>query len=109
MGDESRGLQTSTESSGIMSPGTELKHIHFNEQVEQYMAVDGKGMGVESAWYGDDGDSDDDVMLKQVSRSNPSSRGEVPSQSQRRARPLPRFPQRPLITARIHLSPRRQL
>ncbi|CAH0016924.1 unnamed protein product [Clonostachys rhizophaga] len=61
MGDESRDMTTSTESSGITSP---RKHIHFNEQVEQYMAVDVKGMEVSSDCYGDDGDSDDDVMLK---------------------------------------------
>uniref|UniRef100_A0A8H7NKV0 Nitrogen regulatory protein areA GATA-like domain-containing protein n=1 Tax=Bionectria ochroleuca TaxID=29856 RepID=A0A8H7NKV0_BIOOC len=63
MGDESRDPTTSTESSGITSP---RKHIHFNEQVEQYMAVDVKGMEVDSDCYGDDGDSDDDVMLKRV-------------------------------------------
>ncbi|CAG9995976.1 unnamed protein product [Clonostachys byssicola] len=66
MGDENRGLAASTESSGIMSPNAERKQIHFSEQVEQYMAVDVKGMEVDSDRYGDGGDSDDDVMLKQV-------------------------------------------
>ncbi|CAH0039592.1 unnamed protein product [Clonostachys solani] len=66
MNGESREPETSTESSAITSPSAERKHIQFNEQVEQYMAVDVKAMEVDSDCYGDDRDSDDDVMVKRV-------------------------------------------
>ena len=44
-------LFPSTRSSGVVSPSGERKHIHFNEQVSQCIAVDIKG---------DDDDDDDD-------------------------------------------------
>lgn len=63
----------STDSSCMSSPFPERKHIHFNERVEQCIAVEVKGdddgddeadMGVER--YGDDSESDDGVMMKRV-------------------------------------------
>jgi len=58
---------STTESSGVTSPGTERKHIHFNESVEQCIAVDIKGededdVGAENA-MDDDSDSDDGFMM----------------------------------------------
>ncbi|KAH8820363.1 protein phosphatase-like protein type 1 complex subunit Hex2/Reg1 [Xylogone sp. PMI_703] len=63
---------SSINSSGIQSPGTgERKHIHFNEQVEQCIAVDVKGDDEDEIPvlnYDDDSDSDDGgIMMK---RSN---------------------------------------
>lgn len=60
----------STDSSGVMSPSTERKHIHFNEQVEQCIAIDVKGDDddeddVEIEMYHDSSDSDG-VMMKKV-------------------------------------------
>ncbi|KAI5466624.1 hypothetical protein BGZ63DRAFT_2871 [Mariannaea sp. PMI_226] len=71
MSGESSSLAPSTDTSGIVSPNTERKHIHFNEQVEQCIAVDVKGddeddVAVESDPYGDSSDSDDGVMMKRV-------------------------------------------
>lgn len=72
MSGESSSLAPSAESSGITSPSTERKHIHFNEQVEQCIAVDVKGdddeddVAVESDPFGDDSDSDDGVMMKRM-------------------------------------------
>jgi hypothetical protein len=59
----------STESSGIASPTTERKHIHFNEQVEQCIAVDVKGdddedMDVDR--FAVESDSDDGFMMKRT-------------------------------------------
>lgn len=61
----------STESSGVTSPSVERKHIHFNEQVEQCIAVDVKGDDDEDEYpiqdpYDDDSDSDDGVMMKRT-------------------------------------------
>lgn len=60
----------STESSGITSPSVERKHIHFNEQVEQCIAVDVKGEDEEveeiDDHHDDSSDSDDGVMMKRV-------------------------------------------
>ncbi|KAL7936885.1 hypothetical protein V8C35DRAFT_210221 [Trichoderma chlorosporum] len=62
---------TSTESSSITSPCAERRHIHFNEQVEQCIAVDVKGdddddVEMDMDVYGDESDSDDGVMMKRV-------------------------------------------
>ncbi|CAI6098164.1 unnamed protein product [Clonostachys chloroleuca] len=57
----------STESSGITSPNTERKHIHFNEQVEQCIAVEIKGEDddeVDIEPLDSDSDSDDGVVMK---------------------------------------------
>jgi hypothetical protein len=68
---------TSISSSGLASPGsTDRKHIHFNEQVEQCIALDMKEDDDEEAEahaiYDDDSDSDDGgIMMK---RSNLNKR-----------------------------------
>lgn len=59
----------SIESSGLTSPSYEKKHIHFNEQVEQCIALDIKGDDDEEIIdYGHDSDSDSDegVMMKRT-------------------------------------------
>ncbi|KAH7326508.1 HEX2 protein-like protein [Stachybotrys elegans] len=59
-------LEPSTESSGITSPSAERKHIHFNEQVEQCIAVDVKGDDEDEVDTDPilDSDSDDGVVMK---------------------------------------------
>lgn len=61
-------LLSSITSSGLQSPGTDRKHIHFNEQVEQCIAVEVKGADDEpepSMMDYDDSDSDDGgIMMK---------------------------------------------
>lgn len=69
--ENSSAFATSTESSSVTSPCTERKHIHFNEQVEQCIAVDVKGdddddVDMDMDMYGDESDSDDGVMMKRV-------------------------------------------
>jgi hypothetical protein len=63
-------LLSSINSSGMQSPGAERKHIHFNEQVEQCIAVDAKGAEDEpepSIIDYDDSDSDDGgIMMKRT-------------------------------------------
>jgi hypothetical protein len=64
-------------SSGITSPGTEKRHIHFNEQVEQCIALEMKGdeddedaIAYPSDGLGDSDDSDSDdgaIMMKRSS------------------------------------------
>jgi hypothetical protein len=61
----------STSSSGVASPGGERKHIHFNEQVEQCIAVDIKGDEDDDypdpERFGDESDSDDGaIMMKRT-------------------------------------------
>lgn len=63
---------SSASTSCVESPASERKHIHFDEQVKQCIAVDVKGDDDEdedeldhARWmYGDDSDSDDGVMMK---------------------------------------------
>jgi hypothetical protein len=65
----SSSVAVSTESSGITSPSAERKHIHFNEQVEQCIAVEVKGEDDDDAdtdRLDDDSDSDDGVMMKRT-------------------------------------------
>jgi hypothetical protein len=61
-------VSRSTGTSECTSPGTERKHIHFNEQVEQCIAVDVKGYDDEmdiDAFGDEDSDSaDSGVMMK---------------------------------------------
>lgn len=78
----------STESSGITSPSVERKHIHFNEQVEQCIALDVKGEDEEAEdvvdHHDDDSsDSDDGVMMKRVqAKKRPMTRrGTIRSKS----------------------------
>lgn len=68
----------STSSSGVASPSTERKHIHFDEQVQQCIAVDVRGEEDEddeaghSQWNGgDDSDSDGVMMKKTASKKKP--------------------------------------
>ncbi|KAJ0121563.1 hypothetical protein J7T55_008727 [Diaporthe amygdali] len=61
----------STSTSGIISPNSERKHIHFNEKVEQCIAVDIKGDDeeeddVDSDRYNYNSDSDDGIMMKKT-------------------------------------------
>jgi len=63
----------SISSSGITSPSYEKKHIHFNEQVEQCIALDMKGDDEDEvdtyAIDSDDSDSDDGAIMMKM-RSN---------------------------------------
>ena len=64
----------SNSSSGVASPSVERKHIHFNEQVEQCIAVNVKGDeddededAIVTARYNYDSDSDDGaIMMKRT-------------------------------------------
>ncbi|KYK56033.1 HEX2 protein-like protein [Drechmeria coniospora] len=63
--------QSTTDSSGVSSPYPESKHIHFNDKVEQCIAVEVKGDDdddddMELELCGDDSESDDGVMMKRV-------------------------------------------
>lgn len=65
----SSSVADSTDSSGITSPSAERKHIHFNEHVEQCIAVDVKGDDdddMDFDRFGDDSDSSDGVMMKRM-------------------------------------------
>ncbi|KAI1459022.1 hypothetical protein F4805DRAFT_473701 [Annulohypoxylon moriforme] len=65
----------STATSGLVSPSSERKHIHFDEQVKQCIAVDVKGDDEEDEvdhcrWRFDDSDSDDGaIMMKRTKTS----------------------------------------
>ncbi|KAI0176246.1 hypothetical protein GGR52DRAFT_589977 [Hypoxylon sp. FL1284] len=74
---ENTSLAPSTSSSGVISPYSERKHIHFDEQVLQCIAVDAKCDEEEEdevdhcRWrYGDDGDDSDSddgaIMMKKT-------------------------------------------
>lgn len=59
----------SVDSSGLASPSVERKHIHFNEQVEQCIAVEVKGDDdddMDNCYYARDSDSDDGFMMKRT-------------------------------------------
>ncbi|KFX89579.1 hypothetical protein O988_08583 [Pseudogymnoascus sp. VKM F-3808] len=74
---ENTSVLPSVTSSGVTSPGTEKKHIHFNEQVEQCIALEMKGddddddaIAYPSDGLGDSDDSDSDdgaIMMKRSS------------------------------------------
>lgn len=68
---ENSSVLQSISSSGITSPSYEKKHIHFNEQVEQCIALEIKGDDDEEIIdYGHDSDSDsDDVVMMKRSNS----------------------------------------
>lgn len=64
-------LYTSSTTSGIGSPSSERKRIHFNEQVEQCIAVDVKGDdGEDTPVYMHDGSESDDggMMMRRPTR-----------------------------------------
>jgi hypothetical protein len=71
---ENPSMLSSISSSGIGSPGTgERKHIHFNEQVEQCIALDMKGDDDDEAdpyaFQDDDSSSDDGGIMMKGSQS----------------------------------------
>ncbi|KAI1415987.1 hypothetical protein F5Y13DRAFT_140900 [Hypoxylon sp. FL1857] len=74
---QNTSILASAVSSGIVSPSSERKHIHFDEQVQQCIAVDVKGDDEDEdevehpPWgYGDDSDSDDGaIMMKKTKTS----------------------------------------
>ncbi|KAK1687710.1 protein phosphatase type 1 complex subunit Hex2/Reg1 [Colletotrichum godetiae] len=69
---ESSNLCPSSTSSGIISPSSEKKHIHFNEQVSQCIAVDIKGDDddddADTERY-DNSDSDEGAIMMKRSRT----------------------------------------
>ncbi|KAF4781815.1 protein phosphatase type 1 complex subunit Hex2/Reg1 [Colletotrichum scovillei] len=69
---ESSNLCPSSTSSGIISPCSEKKHIHFNEQVSQCIAVDIKGEDddddADTERY-DNSDSDEGAIMMKRSRT----------------------------------------
>lgn len=65
---EHLSVEPSSSTSGVLSPNSERKHIHFNEQVEQCIAVDDKGDDdedddMDSDKFNYDSDSDDGIMM----------------------------------------------
>lgn len=64
-------LFPSTRSSGITSPSGERKHIHFNEQVAQCIAVEVKGEDddEDDSRYAQDSDSDDEAIMMKRTQS----------------------------------------
>lgn len=66
--DRSNSLEPSTDSSGLTSPLCGRKHIHFNEQVEQCIAIDVKGDDddADTDRLCDECDSDDGFMMKRM-------------------------------------------
>lgn len=72
MSKENMSAGQSSSTSGFISPNSERKHIHFNEKVEQCIAVDVKGDDdddVDSDRYNFDfdSDSDDGIVMKRTS------------------------------------------
>jgi hypothetical protein len=76
---ESSSVAPSVKSSRIISPSFERKHIHFNEQVEQCIAVEVKdNKDMVNDHYGFDSDLDDGVMIKRVKiKKRPISRRKI--------------------------------
>jgi hypothetical protein len=73
---ESSSASISTESSGIKSPNCGRKHTRFNERVEQYIAVESKGVDhdsdeIDTGRYSDDSDADYGVMMKRRKTRKP--------------------------------------
>lgn len=69
---DNTNLFPSAISSGLISPSGERKHIHFNEQVEQCIAVDVKGDDDDEepeAYRNYDSDSDDGAIMMKQSKS----------------------------------------
>ncbi|KAI0401856.1 hypothetical protein F4802DRAFT_609145 [Xylaria palmicola] len=67
-------LIPSTATSGLASPATEKKHIHFDEQVQQCIAVEVKGDDEDDEpeslrWGYDDSDSDDNAIMMKPSKT----------------------------------------
>ncbi|RDA87961.1 hypothetical protein CP532_3424 [Ophiocordyceps camponoti-leonardi (nom. inval.)] len=89
-------LAASTDSSGISSPCTERKHIHFNEQVEQCIAVEVKcDDDDEDRGAGPyDSDSDDGVVMKRIKpkRRAPSVRRRASKTTQTEGKTIAMLP-----------------
>ena len=72
-----RSVANSTnESSGVTPPSVERKHVHFNEQVEQYIAVEVKGEDddeMEPEPLEEDSDSSDGIVMMTRARSRKHS------------------------------------
>ncbi|KAH8675974.1 hypothetical protein BX600DRAFT_432510 [Xylariales sp. PMI_506] len=72
---DNTSLYPSNTTSGVVTPSTERKHIHFDEQVQQCIAVEIKGEededDIEPAYlnYDDDSDSDDGAIMMKRSKS----------------------------------------
>ncbi|RWA14667.1 hypothetical protein EKO27_g421 [Xylaria grammica] len=68
-------LMPSTATSGLASPAAERKHIHFDEQVKQCIAVEVKGDDDDDEeadaynWRYDDSDSDDSAIMMKTTRN----------------------------------------
>ncbi|KAH7205307.1 hypothetical protein BKA60DRAFT_655736 [Fusarium oxysporum] len=73
---EKSSVTPSVKSSRIISSGFEQKHVQFNEQVEQCIAVEAKyDKDMVDDHYGFDSDLDDGVMIKRVkTKKRPISR-----------------------------------
>ncbi|KFY92671.1 hypothetical protein V498_04820 [Pseudogymnoascus sp. VKM F-4517 (FW-2822)] len=91
---ENTSVFASVTSSGITSPGTEKKHIHFNEQVEQCIALEMKGddddddaIAYPSDGLGDSDDSDSDDGAIMMKRS--LSKRKLPPLAKKPAPPTP--------------------
>ncbi|KAL9563902.1 hypothetical protein ACKAV7_011937 [Fusarium commune] len=76
LGGENSSVTPSVKSSRIISSSFERKHVHFNEQVEQCIAVEAKyDKDMVDDHYGFDSDLDDGVMIKRVkTKKRPISR-----------------------------------
>lgn len=67
-------LLPSAATSGLVSPAAEKKHIHFDEQVKQCIAVEAKGDDDDDDeldsyhWRCDDSDSDDDAIMMKTTK-----------------------------------------
>jgi hypothetical protein len=89
---QNTSVLSSVSSSGLASPNTCEKHIHFNEQVEQCIALEMKGEDDEEAdsyAINDDYDSDSDDGALMMKRSN--SKRKFPMLSKRSATPRNSF------------------
>lgn len=80
---DNSGLASPTETSGITSTNATRRQIRFNEQVEQYIAVDVKAddedeMEAYPDCYGDNSDLDDVVMLKQLRAKKRTAKSKSP-------------------------------
>ncbi|KAF2967784.1 hypothetical protein GQX73_g5842 [Xylaria multiplex] len=67
-------LLPSTTTSGLASPAAERKHIHFDEQVKQCIAVEVKGDDDDDEpdsyhWNYDDSDSDDSAIMMKTTKT----------------------------------------
>lgn len=93
MSQEHASVFTSISSSGLASPGAagEQKHIHFNEQVEQRIALDIKG---------DDDDDEPEYAVNDDSDSDPDGGAIMMKRSKKK---MPRIPSRK-VTPRASFS-----